>query len=249
MKHSDKYNRLLCLCIFFLLLLGSFGFAFPVRGKERPVIWIGDSRCVGISKLCEIAPDDIFIAEGEKSLYWFNKVAIPQLERILDADPNYAVVIMLGVNDCYNQAFGALESYSSYVPVINHLMRHYPDTVFCFCSVNPVDDKFRVSSTINNMHYRHDMDSFNPIIETFNAYLEKHCGAYYFNSYDYLFENGFETTDGIHYTKETYQKIYDFCRGKLESPLISHALRSAVRPRNGLCRFPRFPFTSAQGAR
>ena len=244
MKLSCLKNRSFCICIAFLLLLCSFGFAFPIRGRERPVIWIGDSRCVGISKTCETNPGDVFIAEGEKSLYWFQKVAIPQLQRILDVDPNYIVVIMLGFNDCFNHAFGALESYTSYVPVINSLIKQYPDTVFCFCSVNPVDEKFLFSTTINTTFFRQDSESFNPIIETFNDYIRDHCRAYYFNSYDYLFEKGFETIDGIHYTKETYQKIYEFCRENLIHPLTGHALELAVHSKNGSCLFLRDRFTA-----
>ena len=248
-KHPDLKKRPLLVCIAFLLLLGSFGFAFPDRETGRPVIWIGDSRCVGISKLCETDPTDIFIAEGEKSLYWFQNFAIPQLRRILDADPHYIVVIMLGVNDCYNYAFGALESYSSYVPVINHLVMEYPDTIFCFCSVNPVDEKFHISKTISTTYFHHDMDSFNPIIETFNSYLQSHCWAYYFNSYSYLFGNGFETTDGIHYTRDTYQKIYDYCRKELTHPLVIHMFLAPVLRRNRFCRLSSLSLNANRHAR
>ena len=222
------FKGLLSFSFLFLILILNMGADRQPMLSQRSVIWIGDSRCVGIKRSCQIRQEDFFIAEGEKSYRWFVDTALPRLRRILDKDPDQIVIIMIGFNDCFNQAYGAVESYTAYAPVINDLISQYPDTIFCFCSVNPVDDRYHFAMQFGKKNIAKDKDAINPIIETFNTYLKKNCRAYYMDSYHYLEDHGFETKDGIHYTKATYGSIYDFCLKELVHPITEVSMKHTL---------------------
>lgn len=181
----------------------------PARSQR--IIFIGDSRCVDMQRFYA-EEQDIYIAESGKSWYWFLGGAVPKLRKILVNDPDFAVVVMMGVNDCVNYTEGALESYSSYVGLFSELKSEFPETAFFFCSVNPVDEKYRRDKVIRNLVVHHDKDSFNAVIDTFNTEIRKTCTeTEYLDCSGALGTDSFITTDGIHYTEETYRLIYAYC--------------------------------------
>ncbi len=190
---------------------------------DRPIIWIGDSRCVHMEYFCGDLTVDTFIDEGGSSWKWFCFSAMASLERILSNNQEYIVIIMMGVNDCFNHIHGALSSHEEYIDFVNDLIERYPDTIFCFCSVNPVDEKFRLDFTLGLYSFHYDMDAYNAVISTFNEAIQDGCHATYLDCYSYLMENGFETTDGIHYTKDTYHTIYEYCLKSVADSVIEES--------------------------
>ncbi len=211
---NQRINRWILFSLSVLMILCSLGMG---EGQEqtarpdRPVIWIGDSRCAHMEIFCGDLTVDTFIAEGGSSWKWFCYSATASLERILSEEQAYDVIVMMGVNDCFNYVQGALPSYDAYAEHLNALIERYPNTTFYFCSVNPVDEKFRLDFTLGLYSFHYEMDAYNEVINSFNQVIQNQCNATYLDCYSYLLENGFETTDGIHYTKDTYHTIYEYC--------------------------------------
>ena len=54
------------------------------------------------------------------------------------------------------------------------------------------------------------------MITSFNAHLRSAVGkSRYIDTYNYLSGTGYSTFDGIHYTVNTYQKLYTFVMDKV----------------------------------
>lgn len=165
-------------------------------------VWVGDSRTVGLSAYTKHEERDVFIAEIGMAYDWFERVAVPQLELYLGEGIVSKVYINMGVNDCA-VAYRSDSEFPSekYVRKINDLVLMYPGVDFYFYSVGPSGAGF-----YGNV----DLYALNQYVDGFNFTLENFCGATYIPCAEYLKEDGYTTTDGIHYDKATCQKIYDF---------------------------------------
>ena len=96
---------------------------------------------------------------------------------------------------------------SRYVEYINKLAKNYKGDIY-YLSVNPVEE----SKAANNGYSIKNSD-----IEKFNSTLKSGLkNVTYLDSYNYLKNNGFSTTDGIHYDKNTYQKIYNYINSNVK---------------------------------
>ena len=146
------------------------------------IIFVGDSRFVGM--FMYVDSDATVIAEIGKGYKWLIDTADPELRAALTDDS--IVIFNLGVNDLGNAA--------KYVDYINNLQAEFPNITIYYMSVNPVEQ-----TTVSN----ESIDSFNEIISN-------GITATYLDTNTYLQENGFSTTDGLHYSKETYISIYDY---------------------------------------
>ena len=151
-------------------------------------IYIGDSRTVGMESVMD--DGEIVIAKVGEGYSWYKNYAKDELINTLDnnSDKSISVIFNLGVNDLHNAP--------KYVEAINELSKAYPDVGFSYMSVNPVE-----TTTVSNNQ-----------INTFNDTIKKMLddSVSYIDAFTYLVDNGYDTVDGLHYTKETYKDIYDF---------------------------------------
>ena len=168
------------------------------------VIFVGDSRTVGMyayksgnwsgdySKSGANELDsDVFIAETGKGLSWLKSTGMPAAESYMGSGS--AVVILMGVNDVSN-----VDGYISYLKS-NASTWTSNGTKMYFSAVT------QCSGSSNYL---------NTSIQNFNSKLKSNLpsGITWIDTYSYLSSNGYTTTDGIHYDKDTSNKIYNYIK-------------------------------------
>lgn len=163
--------------------------------KYSRYVFVGDSRYVGMSGFAE--QEDVFICQVNMG-YNFLVDKMKEIKKNCDSDT--ALIIGLGVNDL---------KYSSdnYISKINEMAETLDCTIY-YMLVNPVDENAEKSSgyTVKN----EDIDTFNKkLVNGFNKKVK------IVDTNSYLKEVGFDTVDGLHYTTETYQNIYNFIKDNL----------------------------------
>ncbi len=161
-------------------------------------IFIGDSRTVGMCQSVSIGSNaDCTIAEVGKGYQWLSSSDIlGKIKSKLTEHPNSYVAINMGVNDVGNV--------NSYAKLYNDLANTYSKAKIVAISVNPVND----SKAKSYGYYVTDSQVVN-----FNNSLKSQLNnsIYYCDVYSKIINN-FDTTDGLHYTNDTYKKIYDEIR-------------------------------------
>lgn len=148
------------------------------------IVYIGDSRTVGLSQNIENDKNILFICEIGKGLNWLKEQEIYKYN-----DDNTLFLINLGVNDLYNK-----EEYISYLKSLELKNLYY-------ILVGPVDE-------IKEANFGYEVK--NEDIEEFNECIKKNLKN--IDLYSFLIQNKFETKDGIHYTNDTYKKIFEYLR-------------------------------------
>lgn len=150
------------------------------------IIFVGDSRTVGMEYAVN-NDDYTWICEVGKGYYWL-KENIDQVDDY--AQPGTKVIINLGVNDLGNA--------SKYVELINSYVDLWTSEgiEIYYSAVTPVGD-----TTVTN----EQIESFN---ETLQAGLDSRVT--WIDSYTYLLENGFSSSDGLHYNNATYKNLYNY---------------------------------------
>ena len=173
-----------------------------VKHKEKTktynqVVLVGDSRFYGQSNYNLKNDKTTYIAKSGEGLAYLKQITSTM--KTYDSD-KAAFVINMGVND--------LGNVNNYISYINSLATQLKGTVY-YLSVNPVDEvkEKQYKYTVKNS----DIDSFN---QKMKNGLE---GVKYLDSNSYLKETGYTTSDGVHYTKDTYTKIYNFISSKVKS--------------------------------
>ena len=138
---------------------------------------IGDSRTVCMENA--VISDYHFICETSMGLDWLINEAEPKLDKIQDQVK--VCVILLGINDVYNQ--------DSYIEEYNNLTKKYPHIKFIYSTVGPVEEGMEYEIT-------------NSEIEDFNDNVVSGLNEKWsvLDTYKHLAAEGFETWDGIHYT-------------------------------------------------
>ena len=155
-------------------------------------IFVGDSRMVGM-QISKAPSNTKYIAKESQGYSWLKSTGGVTLQYYLKANPKVKVVLALGVND--------LGNISSYISYYKNLIKKYPKTEFYILSVNPVEE---------NAGKRYSGYVKNSAIKTFNKKLKTAFASRYVDSYNYMWKNGYETFDGLHYTVAVYQDLYDF---------------------------------------
>ena len=169
-------------------------------------IFIGDSRTVAYKDIVDISNYDFitFIAKESKGYEWFATEGLKKLEnRLHTTDLKYNIVLNLGVND--------LNNISKYSSLYNQLSNKYPQHNFFVVSVNPGDEAKMKS---NGYNY-----TTNAKIEDFNNNLKNSLNENitYIDTYSKLIKEGFNTTDGLHYSQNTSKYILDFVSNFIKS--------------------------------
>lgn len=162
---------------------------------EGKVIFIGDSRTVGMCQSVQISDnEDCSIAEVGKGYQWLTSADITnKLDAKLKKNPNSYVVINLGVNDP--------GSSNNYIKYYNDLITKYPEIHLVVVSVTPIDDEKAKAN--NYIITDSNVTSFNETIKNgIDRNKISYCDVYS------KIKNNFETVDGIHYKSNTYNTIY-----------------------------------------
>ena len=165
--------------------------------------FIGDSRTVqmycyshddwssstvnNLSSGISEANGDVWSSKGSIGLDWMKSTGIPNVESNFKSGS--AIIILMGVNDLYN-----INNYISYLNSKTSTWKSKGASIY-FISVNPTNGSYD--------HMNNDINSFNSKIKTIK-------GIKYLDTNSYLKSNGFNTTDGLHYDKATYNKIYQY---------------------------------------
>lgn len=151
---------------------------------------VGDSRMVG---LCTYkwykSEKGTCIAKVGEGYKWFINNAISQVSNLNDSKKQY-IVINLGVND--------LGNIDSYIKKYKELASGSWKEFYIFLlSVNPTKGKY---------------DNLNSKIDNFNDKLVKLAkeknNIIYCDTVNYLRNNGFGSSDGLHYNEDTSKIIY-----------------------------------------
>ena len=157
-------------------------------------IFVGDSRFVGMQSNKE--SNDVFIAEvGEGYYYMCQHIGDIMAEATTDS----AIIIGMGVND--------LGNLDKYVKKINEMANNIPCQIV-FITVNPVDETKTTAHGYNVTNEK--IDAFN---ETMMNELSEKVRIIDTNSY--LWQNGFDSPDGIHYSGETNRALYLYIKSVL----------------------------------
>ena len=165
------------------------------RSQYDKVIMVGDSRFKGMSAVIS-HPACEWICENGEGYSWLTETAAPLIDE--NIVQNCAIVINLGVNDPKNK--------NEYIEFINSRVADWVErgVDIYFMTVNPIGSNYNGSVTNND-------------IEDFNNTLMSNLSEWvaYIDTYNYLLENGFETTDGLHYDRDTYKNILEYCLRQL----------------------------------
>lgn len=170
------------------------------------VIYVGDSRFVGMDSYTKKG-GDFLVAKVSMGYSWFTSDAMSSIQSIKAANPNvkdWTIVSNLGVNDLYN--------INNYISKYQEMQNNGDNIIVV--SVNPTDKSH---------------SSLNSEIDDFNDKL-KSSGLTYIDTNSVLKSDGFETSDGLHYKKDTYIKIWnEINKGLASSSGGSGGLSSSTR--------------------
>ena len=204
MKKHPVWQRILAV----LLLLSILIPPHSAYADGRKIIFIGDSRTVqmhntliggkGSPVFDTDANGDTWSAKGSEGLSWMKETGVPQIEGRIDG--NTDVVILMGVNEVIYGS-GRWEDYISYINEKAAIWKQKGARTF-YCAVTPVgkgpgDDSYKKitnKGTIAswNRAMKNGLTGDVGYIDTYNAII----GSY-------------SSGDGLHYTKDTYKKIYE----------------------------------------
>ncbi len=167
-----------------LLTVGSSDFT-----PER-LIFIGDARTIAMYDAAQFDEEyDIrFVSTSGANLNWLNRSAFDTEYQYINSKT--AIIIMLGISDMHRA--------EDYVRVLNEWGEVFPRDFgahFYFDSVNPVDPGVFTNEQI---------ETFNSIVR---AGLSENVT--YIDTYSVLMQDGYATTDTLHYTDETTKHLYE----------------------------------------
>lgn len=156
------------------------------NSEPADIIFLGDLRFRSMAN----------VATGESALWecsssatysWLADTAYPDVDARVGEGTQ--VFISMGIND--------LTMYQSYTTSINAKAAEWEEkgAKVYFVAVGPVS---QTSETAN------------ADIMTFNTYMYQNLNIPFIDAYNYLVEQGFETTDGQTYTDATSKTIYDY---------------------------------------
>lgn len=161
--------------------------------NQKHVILIGDSRFRGMCDSVKLDNNTDCVAEVGEGYNWLvSNSVVSQIDELIKANPNSYVVINLGVND-----YGNASSYANYY---NNLTTKYTNIKLIVVSVNPIDDS--VASKYGYTAKDSGVVTFNNTIKPLLNSKISYCDTYS------KIKSNFKTSDGIHYTADTYSNIY-----------------------------------------
>ena len=165
-----------------------FSFSNPeFSGPVPSVIWVGDSRTLGMQKA--VANSDVYIGAAGEGYDWFVETGLDEMRSAIEEHPDSVIVFNFGVNDYDNM--------ENYLALYEKLFEEYPDKHFYFLAVNPIDPELCENIT-------------NEEIADFNDHLRRLSPDSYIDSYTQIKAAEIQTIDGVHYSQDDYRFIYDY---------------------------------------
>lgn len=153
-----------------------------------PIVFVGDSRTVQM-QMAVGDSDKAYIAKVGEGYSWFKNTALSAIPGC--AGNGTRMIINFGVNDLVNV--------DNYIELVNSNIDAWSDAGIkvYYASVTPVGSY----PTVNNAQ-----------IEAFNTKLKNGLDprVKWIDGYSYLSRNGFNSGDGLHYTPDTYKKLYSY---------------------------------------
>lgn len=178
--------------------------------KYKDIFWVGDSRTVGLGSNVlgfsitnnSIINDSMCASVGQ-GLAWFTSDAITSKRNEIYALKGYNVIFNLGVND-YSGAD------QKYLDFYKNLPEDFiKNNNVCVMSVNPIS-----TAKYSGVVTPDGIEAFNETIK--NGLPD---GITYIDTYSdmqgFIGSDGAGTVDGLHYTADVYQKLYDDVLKKL----------------------------------
>lgn len=165
--------------------------------KSPNVFMLGDSRFVGM-KSYDSDDNHFYYAKVGEGYNYFKKTWNTVKNYVTDGD---YVVINFGVND--------LGNIDRYIELINQISTE-TNAKIIFMTVNPVDEY---------TESKHGYSVKNSKIDDFNKRIsqETNDNVYIVNTNSYLTKNGFQSPDGVHFSKETYINILEYLNSYLDN--------------------------------
>ena len=152
------------------------------------IIFVGDSRFVQMKNAVGENPY-LWIAKGSQGYDWFSGEAVAQIDAAVQSGTK--ILINFGVNDVGNE--------KSYAELVNRKAAEWEEkgAEVYYASVNPVEDGRYVTEEK---------------VEKFNEKLQEdlNSAVEWIDSFSWLMENGYTLTDGLHFSSDTYEKLYAF---------------------------------------
>lgn len=178
------------------MLMTALLFREPTAGY----IYLGDSRFVGMDNVCHVSEEDNtwVVAKVGEGLRWCENTALDEVSTIINDNPDideWYLISGLGVNDSYNAA--------KYVEMYDSL----DDVYVVLVSVNPME-KSKCDK------YGYDYSALTRGANAMNEIL-RDTEYTYIDVSTHLEEVGFSTADGVHYTGDTYEEIYEYIKEQL----------------------------------
>lgn len=186
--------------------------------KYDKVIFVGDSRTMGMARAMRNnpLPSIEFIYASGQGINWFQQQGYLALKnKVIEQpkDDKVAVIINLGVNDLRNYS-----GYTRYMTrVSENLTKYNPNCDMYYMSVNPVNSAMIKSYTGTVTRTEQQIDAINRMIRS-TLCSGSNPSYQYINTCSYLQKYGWISNmnnagiyDGVHYSNETYLRIYDFC--------------------------------------
>lgn len=177
--------------------------------KNNRVLIIGDSRMEYMQNdKTLIKPENFdFIAKNSMKYTWFHDEALPRAYKTLKNNKydKYNIVVNMGVNDL-NDDIDIKKRADDYFKDYEKLAQYNSKINLYILSINPIFEKRLNETQKYNTRTNKKIEEFNKeIIKKINN--SKEGNIYYCNAYDKL---KFKSDDGIHYIKETNEKIIDY---------------------------------------
>lgn len=184
--------------------------------KHDMVYFVGDSRTLGMKvALGNSAPSNVkFIYESGEGLTWFQESGYRTLLRNVSNQPKRmkkAVIINLGANDLRNY-----NMYTRYMKQVAIKLKAYNCDMY-YLSVNPVNSAMIRNRLGTVTKTEAQVTKFNNIIRS-TLCTGRNKSFTYINTCANLQKYGWISDrynsgiyDGVHYSNETYLRIYDYC--------------------------------------
>lgn len=186
-----------CYIVIVLMILICSLFVMPVEAAESTgIIFIGDSRTVGMSKSIDAEDNVFFVAKVGQGYDWFCDTAINEVGDIISRNDydNWVIVTNLGVND-----LGNVEKYKAKYKEL--LDGEWKDYDFYITSIYCVDESKYQGAVTNEK-----IESFNSSMSWYRNFID---------IYD-ISKREVISSDGLHFSAKCYQKLYQEILNRLE---------------------------------
>lgn len=175
---------------------------------EKPYIFIGDSRTVGMRDSVSELTDDNTIAEGSKEYNWFVNTAISKVTEKIKDDNSYNIISWMGVNDAATRS-RVKDYFNKYKELAEGDWSKH--TIY-IVSLGPVGPNYSYTGIDGNVI---TSEEFNEDINYFNNIMEKSINDAKISNLKFIKLNyninAYQVNDTteLHYSNDDSKKIFN----------------------------------------